>query len=135
MRFRTKFKQIKPTMKILKILLSVFFLITICEQGFSQTTATGMASYYHDNFEGKTTANGDIYRKDKLTAAHQTLPFNTKVKVTNLSNNRSVIVTINDRGPFAKNRIIDLSKAAAIKLDFIDKGTTKVTLEVIKEGK
>ncbi len=101
----------------------------LCLNGYSQNTETGMASYYSDKFEGKTTASGELYRSSKMTAAHRTLPFGTQVKVTNLSNNKSVTVTVNDRGPFVKDRIIDLSKAAAVKLDYIDQGIAKVKIE------
>lgn len=92
----------------------------------------GIASYYHDKFHGRTTANGEIYHKDSLTAAHRSLPFQTYVKVTNLSNNKSVIVKINDRGPFVKGRIIDVSKAAASQLGIIKQGVAKVSVEIIK---
>lgn len=107
----------------------LFFLVGY--NGFSQSTETGMASFYNDKFEGRATASGEVFSQSKLTAAHKTLPFKTKIKVTNLANKRSVIVTINDRGPFVEGRILDLSKKAAIKLDFIDKGVAKVKLEVI----
>jgi len=70
-----------------------------------------------------------------MTAAHRTLPFGTEVKVTNLSNQRTVKVTVNDRGPFTKGRVIDLSRAAAVKLDFVDQGVTKVQIEPIKTPK
>jgi len=115
-----------------RILWGVFILV-IHYQGFSQTSETGMASFYNDKFEGRSTASGELYKQKKMTAAHRTLPFNTRIKVTNLSNEKTVIVTINDRGPFVKDRILDLSKAAAIKLDFIDKGVTRVKWEVISE--
>ena len=118
-------------MKTKNIFLLTVLLILVCHHGFSQATETGMASFYNDNFEGKTTASGDVFSQSKLTAAHRTLPFKTKVKVTNQANKKSVVVTINDRGPFVKDRIIDLSKKAATKLDFIDKGVAKVKLEVL----
>ena len=89
---------------------------------------TGQASYYADKFDGRKTANGEIFDQDKLTAAHKTLPFGTIVKVTNLTNNKTVIVRINDRGPFVAGRIIDLSKAAAKKIDLISAGVVKVTV-------
>ena len=89
---------------------------------------TGKASFYADKFEGRTTASGEKYRHNKLTAAHKTLPFGTKVKVTNLSNGQSVKVRINDRGPFVQGRIIDLSKKAAKKIDMVNAGVTKVTI-------
>jgi len=89
-----------------------------------------MASYYADEFDGRTTANGERFDMHDLTAAHQTLPFNTRVRVTNLSNSLSVVVRINDRGPFKKNRIIDLSFAAAEKIGLIGPGTAKVEIEL-----
>ncbi len=105
-----------------------------CLNSYSQTTEIGLASFYSDKFEGQQTASGDTYRSSKLTAAHRTLPFGTRVKVTNLSNNRSVTVTVNDRGPFVKDRIIDLSKAAAVKLDYIEHGVTKVKVESMSKS-
>lgn len=92
----------------------------------------GVASYYANRLHGRPTASGETYDSEKLTAAHRTLPFGTKVKVTNLRNDKSVVVTINDRGPHHKNRIIDVSKAAAQKLGFLNKGTTRVRLEEAK---
>jgi rare lipoprotein A len=92
----------------------------------------GIASFYGEKFHGRKTASGEIFDMNKLTAAHPSLPFGTIVKVTNLKNNKSVVVRINDRGPFAKNRIIDLSYEAARRLDFIKDGTTAVKIEVIK---
>src|SRR6185436_733834 len=83
-------------------------------------------------FNGRKTANGEIFSNQNLTAAHKTLPFGTFVKVTNLKNNRSVIVRINDRGPYVKGRIIDLTKAAADSLDFIHSGWTTVKVEEVK---
>ena len=83
---------------------------------FRKGSESGMASYYADKYNGRKTSNGEIFKQHKLTAAHKTLPFGTKVKVTNLSNGQSVKVRINDRGPFIQGRIIDLSKKAAKKL-------------------
>lgn len=95
---------------------------------------TGKASFYADKFEGVTTASGEKYRHNKLTGAHKTLPFGTKVKVTNLANNQSVVVVINDRGPWVEGRIIDLSRAAAEELGFVNKGLAEVQLEVVDPG-
>lgn len=92
---------------------------------------TGVASYYAEEFHGKRTANGETYSMWAMTAAHQTLPFNSLVKVTNLENGKSIVVRINDAGPFVDNRIIDLTKAGAAKLGMIEKGTAKVRLEVV----
>lgn len=93
----------------------------------------GMASWYGPNFDGKLTANGEIYDMYGLTAAHRTLPFNSVVKVKNMDNGKSVTVRINDRGPYAKNRIIDLSKKAADKIDMLGPGTAPVEL-ILLEG-
>ena len=91
----------------------------------------GNASWYGPKFQGKKTSNGEKFNKNKLTAAHQTLPFNTQVLVTNLQNNKSVVVRINDRGPFKSGRIIDLSEEAAEKIDSRKQGTTYVKLQVL----
>jgi rare lipoprotein A len=95
---------------------------------------TGTASFYADEFNGKKTANGEVYNMNDLTAAHPSYPFNTLVKVTNLSNNKSVEVRINDRMPDFKGRIIDLSYAAAKKIEMINSGIQEVKLEVIRWG-
>ncbi len=92
---------------------------------------TGSASWYGPGFHGKKTANGEIFNMHAMTAAHKTLPLETRVQVTNLSNGRKVIVRINDRGPFHGGRIIDLSKAAAKKLNIIKHGHAKVHIKVI----
>ena len=96
------------------------------------THETGMASFYSNKHEGKKTASGEVYKKAKLTAAHKTLPFGTDVKVTNLANKQTVIVRVNDRGPFVKGRIIDLSRKAAQKLGMIDEGVARVKIEYAK---
>lgn len=94
----------------------------------------GLASYYAHDFNGKKTASGEIYDMHKLTAAHRSYPFNTKVRVTNLDNGKSVIVRVNDRGPFKLERIMDLSLGAAEALDMIKSGTARVKLEVVEWG-
>ena len=91
----------------------------------------GVASWYGPKFHGRRTASGEIYNMYALTAAHKILPMHTKVKVTNLENGRSLIVRINDRGPFVKNRIIDLSYAAAKKLGMVGPGTGRVRVEAL----
>lgn len=91
----------------------------------------GIASFYAGKFHGRLTANGERFNQWAMTAAHRKLPFNSWVKVTNLANDRSVIVRINDRGPFIKDRIIDLSKKAAQELGFIRQGVTKVRIELV----
>ena len=94
----------------------------------------GMASYYGDKHQGRRTANGERFDMHALTAAHRTLPFGTRVEVTNLENGRSVVVRINDRGPFVEGRVIDLSQAAARELRFLGRGTTRVRLKVLGAG-
>lgn len=96
---------------------------------------TGTASFYADEFNGRTTANGEVYDMNDLTAAHPTYPFNTIVKVTNLANGKDVEARINDRMPQYKGRIIDLSLAAAKKIGMINAGIENVRVEVIKWGK
>ena len=100
----------------------------------SERTTEGIASWYGGDFHGKQTASGEIYDMNARTAAHRSLPFNTKVRVTNLINNQFVEVRINDRGPFTKDRVIDLSRAAAESIDMIGIGTAPVLVEVIAEG-
>ena len=94
----------------------------------------GIASYYGKEFHRKLTANGQRFNMYKVSAAHKTLPLGTRVKVTNLNNGKSIRLTINDRGPFKKGRILDLSYKAAQKLGFVNEGTTKVRIDVIKLG-
>jgi len=93
---------------------------------------TGLASWYGGKFQGRLTANGEIFDTNKLTAAHKWLPFNTRVKVSNPANGRSVIVRINDRGPFVAGRIIDLSRAAAESIGMTGAGVALVHLEVLE---
>ncbi len=126
---------------IFKIFLSFFVLLLLFNSGCSVSnkeglhnlenciyTETGTASWYGPKFHGKLTACGEKFDMYSLTAAHRTLSFGTKVKVFNQETGACVIVRINDRGPFAKNRILDLSKTAAAKLGIIDQGTAVVTL-------
>ncbi|WP_462320466.1 septal ring lytic transglycosylase RlpA family protein [Halochromatium sp.] len=92
---------------------------------------TGIASYYHDSLHGNKTASGKIYNKHKLSAAHKTLPLGTRVRVTDPSSGRSVVLEVNDRGPFVKGRIIDLSRRAATELGMLKKGLAKVKVEIL----
>ena len=98
----------------------------------AQDIQHGKATYYADKFQGNKTASGEIYVKDSLTAAYRSIPFGTLVKVTNVKNDRSVIVRINDRGPYIKNRIIDLSRKAMKILGGIEDGVIDVVLEIIE---
>ena len=94
----------------------------------------GVASYYADDFHGHRTSNGEVYDEHSLTAAHRTLPFNTMARVVNLKNGKSVVVRVNDRGPFKKDRVIDLSLEAAKRLGLVTNGTASVRIEVLTLG-
>lgn len=98
-------------------------------------TQKGVASYYHDSLHGRKTASGEVYNKRLPSAAHKSLPLGTKVRVTKLSNGKSIVVRVNDRGPFIKGRIIDLSRAAAKNLGIINRGVAKVKVEVLSVPK
>ncbi len=111
------------------------FIAALFVQGCASTkmaTETGMASWYGPDFHGKTTANGETYNQNELTAAHKTLPFNSVVRVTNLDNGKQVTVRINDRGPYARGRVIDLSRAAAREVEMIGSGVARVRIEILK---
>jgi|UniRef100_A0A7V3RHY8 rare lipoprotein A len=112
----------------------LYILFSCCLLGQAQTEFVeyGYGSYYSDDFHGKKTASGELYNKWDYTCAHRTLPFGTRIRVTNLENNKSVIVRVNDRGPQKKERIVDLSYAAARDLSMIGKGVVKVKIEVIR---
>ena len=103
--------------------------------GSSKHSQTGTASYYSKGLHGSRTASGEIHNRHEMVAAHRSLPFGTKVKVTNLSNGKEVVVKVNDRGSFAKGRVIDLSYGAFSKIENPGKGLTKVKLEVLNSLK
>lgn len=113
-----------------KIQICLIVLLLKSSLIFSQTL-TGIASYYNNSFNGKRTANGEIFSNSKLTCACNRLPLNTKIKVTNLKNNKSIIVKVNDRLAASNNRVVDLSYVAAKELGFINSGLTKVKVEVL----
>jgi rare lipoprotein A len=92
---------------------------------------SGIASWYGAPYHGQRSASGEIYDQEKLTAAHRTLPFGTRVRVHRAGREESVVVRINDRGPFVKSRIIDLSRAAAVRLGMTDRGVAPVIVEVV----
>jgi len=102
----------------------------------TKDTFYGISSYYglNDGFDGNLTANGEIFDKDGISAVHKTLPLNSVVKVTNLSNGKSLTLRINDRGPYIDGRILDCSYGAALELDFVQEGTTEVKVKVVKWG-
>lgn len=116
-------------------------LLGILERGAAEMqisgakTFTGYASWYGKQFHGRKTANGEVYDMDAMTAAHKELPFNTRVRVVNVRTGKSVVVRINDRGPFIEGRIIDLSRRAAGKLGMFFSGTTKVRIEILPTRK
>jgi rare lipoprotein A len=120
-----------PALRLAALLL-LWAGLNSCGGSRSAFTQSGQASFYADKFNGRATTSGEPYRPGKLTAAHNTLPFGTVVRVTNPRNHKSVKVTVNDRGPHAKGRIIDLSKKAARKIDIIDAGVAPVQLKVVK---
>lgn len=113
----------------MKVFIFNFLLLSFCLTAFSQEK--GKASYYADKFEGTITASGQKYQQHLNTAAHKTLAFGTLVKVTNLNNNKTVIVVINDRGPHGHGRIIDLSKSAARQVGGIRQGVFDVEIKVL----
>ncbi len=116
----------------MKRFLLIFWLFLFhCSFGQIGYSSKGKASYYAHDFHGRHTANGELFDMESLTAAHQTLPFNSLVRVTNLTNNRSIVVRINDRGPYFKNRMLDLSRSAAHKLGIVANGTAHVAIKVI----
>jgi rare lipoprotein A len=100
----------------------------------SQYDVVGVASWYGRPYHGRRTASGEVYNMNQLTAAHPTLPFGTRVAVTNLENGRTVVVTINDRGPFKPDRVIDVSRKAAGQLGFLGQGLTRVRVVASTEG-
>ncbi len=123
-------------MKTIAFFVCIALIATSCHRKTVSSSAdlvsgseTGMASYYAESYNGKRTANGEIYNSSEMTAAHKKLPFGTRVKVTNLSNGKTVKVRINDRGPFVSGRIIDLTRAAARKIDMIGPGVVKVKIK------
>ncbi|MDJ0817528.1 MAG: septal ring lytic transglycosylase RlpA family protein [Desulfobacterales bacterium] len=130
--------------KLLRISCGIFFLFIVfalLEGGSAPAksdsewlgyTESGKASYYATKFQSKKTASGELYDRAKKTAAHKKLPFGTKIKVTNTKNRKSVIVRINDRGPFIKGRIVDLSGSAFSSIANLEDGVIDVKIEVIK---
>ncbi|MGB7947933.1 MAG: septal ring lytic transglycosylase RlpA family protein [Candidatus Binatia bacterium] len=120
--------------KRLAIALVLVNLVAVCNLGVAtaQTTEEGIANYYSNRFQGRKTASGARYDRDKLTAAHKTFPFGTKVRVTNLENGKSVVVTINDRMRRKNPVVIDVSRRAAQELGFVRAGKILVKLEVEK---
>jgi rare lipoprotein A len=121
------------TTKQLAIVIAVLSLATVCFHGIATAqTEEGIANFYSDKFQGKKTAGGAVYDKNKLTASHKTLPYGTKVRVTNLENGKSVVVTVNDRMKPGNPVVIDVTRRAAQDLGFTKAGKAKVKVEVEK---
>jgi len=122
--------------------IAVIAMTTVCIAGaprhqtalksLQSTSERGVASYYGEKYQSRPTASGEPFDWHQLTAAHPSLPFGTLVKVTNLENNRSVTVRVNDRGPFVAGRVIDLSQSAAEQLQMIQKGLARVQIEAVR---
>jgi rare lipoprotein A len=123
--------RIFPATRAIVLLLLLLFPLAVGGKATPGYTESGIASYYHDRFQGRKTASGERFDQTTYSAAHKTLPFGTTVRVTRVDSGRSVVVTINDRGPYKKGRIIDLSRQAARELGMIDRGVVKVEIEVI----
>lgn len=115
---------------ILKITLPILFVLF--QFTANAQTEKGEASYYHNKFDGRGTSNGEIFRQNKFTCAHKTLPFGTWLKVTRVKNNNIIYVRVNDRLPKSSKRCIDLTRLSAEKLDFVKNGHTSVQLEIVK---
>ncbi|MFC6267735.1 septal ring lytic transglycosylase RlpA family protein [Frigoriflavimonas asaccharolytica] len=115
-------------------LILIMLISTLGISSFANSeneTLTTIASYYHDKFNGRKTASGEIFNNSDLTAAHRSLPFGTRVRVTNLRNDKSVIVEINDRGPFHSSRALDLTKAAFDEIGNLDRGTMPIEYQIL----
>ncbi len=118
-----------------RILILILLTIAGLPEAFSQVslgkTETGRASYYSTRFHGKKTSFGEVHKASELSAAHRTYPYNTMLEVTNLDNDKKVIVRVNDRGPYSKNRLVDISKEAAKQLGMLSQGVGNVSIKVV----
>ena len=118
-----------------KYIIMILLILPLNSCANNSTIQIGKGSWYGKKFQGKRTANGERFNMYAYTAAHRSLPFNTMVRVTNLKNNRSIIVRINDRGPYSRGRIIDLSYLGAKKLGYMKDGVGKLKIEILKTKK
>ena len=112
--------------------LVTFAMLSMVGMGVAQTAEEGTARFYSDKFEGKQTASGEVYSKNGMTASHKKLPYGTKVKVTNVENGKSVVVTVNDRMATSSKAVIEVTRHAAEELEFAKAGKAKVKLDVEK---
>ncbi len=119
------------------IFIFFFYVVSfqILAQKFENYKEEGIISYYTEKFEGRITASNEVFKNEELVGSHKKLPFGTKVLVTNLTNNKEVIIRINDRGPYAYGRIMDISESAANKIGLVETGTVKASIKVISVGK
>ncbi|MDY3316670.1 septal ring lytic transglycosylase RlpA family protein [Riemerella anatipestifer] len=118
---------------ILVIIMIISFVGIYSFKSNNDETSSGYASYYHDKFNGRKTASGEIFNNNDLTAAHKKLPFGTLVEITNLRTGKSVVVRVNDRGPYVKGRSFDLSKAAYNAIGDHRRGTMPITYKILSE--
>lgn len=116
-----------------KLLLAAFILVFLLDACAPKVSQTGRATYYAASFDGKRTASGERFRNSAQTAAHRTLTFGTKLKVTNLSNGKKVKVVVNDRGPYSRGYMLDLSQKAARKIGMMQSGTARVKIQYRKK--
>lgn len=125
----------KKIVIFLTLLVTLLFTTNVmAKTKVNQHSTRGEASYYAGFHHGKKTASGERFNMHSLTAAHRTLPLGSKIKVTNLNNGKEVVVRVNDRGPYARGRVLDVSLGAAKKLDMIKTGTTKVSIQILHVG-
>ena len=126
---------LKKIVIFLTLLVTLLFTTNVmAKTKVNQHSTRGEASYYAGFHHGKKTASGERFNMHSLTAAHRTLPLGSKIKVTNLNNGKEVVVRVNDRGPYAKGRVLDVSLGAAKKLDMIKTGTAKVSIQILHVG-
>ncbi len=121
-----------PDMRLFRrAAISAIIVMAVAQSGFASEIGSGIASYYGHEFAGKRTASGETFNPASFTAAHRTAAFGSRLRVTNVANGRQVVVRVNDRGPWSKGRIIDLSHAAASQLGMLGSGTARVTLTAL----
>jgi rare lipoprotein A len=125
-------KALARTKQLRMVVLVMLATVAMVGNAAAQASEEGVANFYSDKFEGKKTASGEVYDKSGLTAAHKKLPFGTKVKVTNVENSKSVVVTVNDRMAASNAAVIDVTRRTAEELGFVKAGKAKVKLEVQK---
>ena len=125
-------KTLATTAALAVLLLPITSSDTLARDNTGQVQR-GMASYYHDSLHGNKTASGQVYNKNRFSAAHKSLPLGTKIRVTDTKTGRSIVVRVNDRGPFVRGRILDLSKQAAKELGIVKKGVAKIELRVLSK--